>query len=121
MSLAFNAIVITSLDDVAFSNNQCECNLLDDFVIMQVLLFGFSVRMNDNRMKEGLMNAMLSAISIGWMNSTTANQGTHCMLVGALIPALRVDAANKSIIDAMASGYCKKIGDAFAKSMGVFK
>jgi hypothetical protein len=120
-SLALTAIVITSLDDIAFSNNQCECNLLDDFMITQVLLFGFSVRMNDNRMKEGLMNAMLSAITVGWMNSTTANQGTHCMLVGALVPALRVDAANKSLIDALASGYCQKIGKAFANAMGIFK
>ncbi len=40
---------------------------------------------------------------------------------GALVPALRVDAANKSIIDAMAAGYCQKIGKAFADAMGIFK
>jgi hypothetical protein len=81
LSLALSSILIFSLDDVAFNNNQCDCNLLDDFVITHALLFGITVRANDNRFREGLFNAVLSAITIGLLNITTDNESTHCLVV----------------------------------------
>ena len=93
-SLSMSSIVILSLDDVGFHNNQCDCSLLDDLVLSQVILFGLSVRMSDNRLKEGIFNALYSAITFGYMNATTNNQTTHCIIVSGL-SNLKVDTGNK--------------------------
>jgi hypothetical protein len=81
LSLALSSILISSLDDVAFNNNQCDCNLLDDFILANALLLGVTVRANDNRFREGLLNAGLSAITVGLLNITTDNESTHCLVV----------------------------------------
>jgi hypothetical protein len=75
-----SSILIFSLDDVAFNNNQCDCNLFDDFVITNALLFGITIRTNDNRFREGILNAALSAITVGLVNITTDNESTHCLV-----------------------------------------
>ncbi|TLD40856.1 MAG: hypothetical protein JETT_2875 [Candidatus Jettenia ecosi] len=93
-SLSLSSIVIISLDDIGFHNNQCDCSLLDDLVLSQVFLFGLSVRMSDNRLKEGIFNALYSATTFGYMNATTNNQTTHCIIVSGL-SNLKVDTGNK--------------------------
>ncbi len=121
LSFAFTSILIMTLDDIAFSDNQCDCNLLDDIVIAHTLLFGFSARMNDNRLKEGLINALYSAITIGIMNAATNNQSTHCLLVAGIVPALKVDTGNKALIDAIAPSFCKNTDAMFAALGGSMK
>ncbi len=85
--LEVSSILIATLDDVGFADNQCDCLLSFnrdqslDFVISHAILAGWSVRMADNRMKEGLFNALFSGITFGLMNATTNNQSTHCILV----------------------------------------
>ncbi len=118
LSLAITSIAIFTLDDVAFSDNQCDCNLLDDFVLAHAFLFGFSVRMNDNRMKEGILNALYSAITIGYMNATTMNQSTHCLLVAAIIASLKTEAGNKVLLDAFFAGFCDRLGKSFVAMGG---
>jgi hypothetical protein len=81
LSFALSSILIFSLDDVAFNNNECDCNLFDDFVLADALLFGITLRANDNRFREGLLNAVLSAITVGILNITTDNESTHCLVV----------------------------------------
>jgi hypothetical protein len=81
LSLALSSILIVSLDDVGFHNNQCDCNLLDDFVFAHAAVFGATVRVTDNRFKEGCGNAFLSAITLGLLNITSDNESTHCLLV----------------------------------------
>jgi hypothetical protein len=68
-----------------------------------------SVRIADNRFKEGWFNALYSAITLGIMNATTNNQGTHCFLVGGP-PALRVDSGNRVLRDVFDARY--NCGDA---------
>jgi hypothetical protein len=80
-SRAMSSIGIFSLDDIGFHSNQCDCDLIDDFVISQAIVFGLSVRISDNRFKEGLFNAALSAMTFGILNTTTDNQSTHCLLI----------------------------------------
>lgn len=46
-----------------------------------MFLFGISVRASNNRLKEGLLNAFYSAITLGIINTTTDNQATHCLFV----------------------------------------
>jgi hypothetical protein len=90
--LQLSSILILSLDDVGFADNQCDCNLFlnsdlsVDFVFSQAVLAAWSVRMADNRLKEGLFNAKLSGMTFGLMNATTNNQSTHCILVYAPKP-----------------------------------
>lgn len=80
-SIPLSSITILTLDDIAFHNNQCDCDLMDDFVFWQAMLIGMSVRVSDNRFKESLINALLSAVTYGWINITTDNQATHCLLI----------------------------------------
>jgi hypothetical protein len=85
-SFALTSILIFSLDDIGFHCNQCDCDLFDDFVFVHAFLFGISLRASDNRFKEGLLNALLSAMTFGWLNATTDNESTHCLLIrGRLI------------------------------------
>ncbi len=85
--MALSSILIASLDDVGFHDNQCDCDLfLGDFVFAQAILFGISLRVTDNRFKEGLFGAWLSAMTLGRLNMTTNNQSTHCLMIrGAMV------------------------------------
>jgi hypothetical protein len=97
LSLALSSLAILSLDDVGFHNNQCDCNLFDDRVITQALLFGLSLRVSDNRFKEGIQHAAFSAATVGLFNTTTDNQSTHCLYIKGL-PNLTVDHSNVSLV-----------------------
>lgn len=105
------SIVIFSLDDIDFSNNQCDCSLYGDFVYVQTLIMGASVRVSDNRFKEGVLDAAFSALTIGFMNATTNNQATHCLLVTSLFPNAKVYNGNKILIENFISGYCTRNRD----------
>lgn len=107
VSWSLSSIFIGTLDDIGFHNNQCDCSLRDDFVLVQAILFGISVRVSDNRFKEGVMNALYSLMSLGLMNATTNNQSTHCILVHGL-PALKVETGNRALVDAFISGFCER-------------
>jgi hypothetical protein len=104
--IALSSIAIQTLDDVGFADNQCDCNLLDDYVYVHTILYGVSVRMADNRLKEGLLNALYSGMTVGYFNATTNNQSTHCLLVYGLIPALKVDSGNRAMVQAFSANYC---------------
>ncbi|MCL5097116.1 MAG: right-handed parallel beta-helix repeat-containing protein, partial [Candidatus Omnitrophica bacterium] len=117
MSLAFSSIGIFSLDDIHFHGNQCDCNLLDDLVLTHALLFGFSLRLNDNRFKEGVLNALFSAVALGFMASVVGNQSTHCLFVRGFVPALTLANSNRVMMDALNSGFCKKYA-ALASNFG---
>jgi hypothetical protein len=81
--ILFTSIVLMSLDDIGFHNNQCDCNLGfgEDFVAVHALLLGASLRATGNRFKEGWFSAMFSAFTIGILNTTAHNQATHCLMV----------------------------------------
>jgi hypothetical protein len=103
-SISFSSILILSLDDIGFQNNQCECHLLDDFVIAHTILAGISVRATDNRFKESSLFPLkqrnvglpFSAITLGLFNTTTDNQSTHCLWIMGH-PNLTVDHSNVSL------------------------
>ncbi|MCC7373482.1 MAG: hypothetical protein IT581_02415 [Verrucomicrobiales bacterium] len=104
---AFSSIAILTLDDLAFEDNQCDCNLGvgEDFLLTQALLLGLSLRATDNRFKEGLLNAPFSGITWGWMNTTAHNQTTHCLLIQG-DPGLTVNAPNTILISRIREGFC---------------
>jgi hypothetical protein len=90
------SVLIASLDDVSFQDNQCLTDIEAGVLLAQALVAGGTVRAMGNRLKEGNENAMLSAITLGAINTTTENQCTHC--VAALPPsgvsALTIDDRN---------------------------
>ena len=104
LSFSASSILILSLDDIGFQNNQCECNLLDDFILANAILAGISVRASDNRFKDGSLldlfskraDLPLSAITVGLFNTTTDNQSTHCLWIKGR-PNLTVDHSNVSL------------------------
>ena len=81
INISLSSQFIFSLDDISFSSNQSDCNLLADWLIANTLIIGFSVRTNNNRFKEGLVFASLSLFSLALINNTSNNQGSHCFTV----------------------------------------
>jgi hypothetical protein len=78
---------------------------------------GWSLRVADNRFKEGLLNARLSAFTLGLMNSTTDNQGTHCFLaVGSSV--LSVITPNRTLATMFNAGVCNSFKPALAGVSG---
>jgi hypothetical protein len=80
--IAHTSIQITSLGDIGFQENQCDCVLAAGaFIPMQVFLQANTLRVSDNRFTESLGRATLSASTFGFLNTTTDNQSTHCLLI----------------------------------------
>ena len=87
-----SSVLLASQDDVSMVGNQCDCDMAQDFVGINALVFGWSVRVADNRFKEGIHNCLLSAKTVGMgYNTTIGNQGTHCILdIGPRKPSVTI-------------------------------
>jgi uncharacterized protein DUF6519 len=91
-NMLYASLTLASLDDIGFLNNQSDCNLprpsqerTMNILGAHVFLFGPSLRMIGNRLKEGLLNAAYSAMTTGFLNITAHNQTTHCLMVNGLM------------------------------------
>jgi hypothetical protein len=118
--IVISSILIASLDDIGFHNNQCDSDLfIGDFVFSQALLAGISVRASDNRFKEGLFGAWLSAVTLGLLNTTTDNQSTHCLMIrGGLV----VDKPNTALVSMFSKRACSpfdKVATQFGKNQAM--
>jgi len=78
-TLTMSSILLITLDDVSMHGNQCDCDLLFDIAILNAIVLGWSIRVADNRFKEGLLNTAYSGLTLALMNETTDNQSTHCL------------------------------------------
>jgi hypothetical protein len=106
---AFCSVGIFSLDDVGIDANQCLIDLQSGLVVVNLVAFGASLRVSDNRLSEGLPNAVLSGVTLGMMNMTTDNQATHCLLVRGWAGAnLVVDQPNTVLENAISDGMCDR-------------
>jgi hypothetical protein len=86
------AIGIFSIDDVNASNNQTECILLQEGLIFDMLVLGFTTRQIGNGLTETPMRCLFSMLSIALaLNTGADNQGTHCIYV---LGAKKVDRDN---------------------------
>jgi len=80
LNLTMPSVLLASLwDDISMVGNQCDCYLAVDAIGTNALVVGGSVRVADNRFKEGGI-ALFSATTLGWFNSTVNNQGTNCFI-----------------------------------------
>jgi hypothetical protein len=107
--ITLSSLLIASFDDVKFTDNQCEIeSVLRVFLLNAFLLCG-SVRMADNRLSETWLRTILSAWSLGLMNTTTDNQSTHCLRADALTAATRVFRDNLKFIQAFCPQECDSV------------
>jgi uncharacterized Zn-binding protein involved in type VI secretion len=111
-----SSITILSGDDVSKQGNQCDCRLNGQPLNANGIIFGWSVRVADNRYKEHMDMNGVSAFTLGFMNSTTDNQGTRCFLILGL-PQLTVDGPNRSLIDSANQEICQRIKNAVGGNM----
>jgi hypothetical protein len=96
-----NSLVLLSLDDIGFLNNQCDCDLglREDHLNVHALIFAFSTRVTGNRLKEGALSAVYSAMTTAILNTTALNQATHCLGVHGW-PGLTHDGPNTILFSA---------------------
>jgi hypothetical protein len=104
-----SSIFVFSLDDVGFTDNQCELTSTNQFLFTQAILAGGSVRESDNRFSETWFHVAFSAWSIGGMNTTTDNQATHCLRAQSFL-GLRVFKDNLNFVKAFCPGDCEDGG-----------
>jgi len=73
--------LIFTLDDLSYTGNQSQCVSLIDWLLADIFLIGATVRVNDNRMREGVFGTFISLVSLGLLLSTcVANQADHCLI-----------------------------------------
>jgi parallel beta-helix repeat protein len=117
-SIAFSSQLIASLDDIAYTSNQAECNSREDFIVTNVALFGITIRSNDNRFQEGITIALYSLFSYGYMNIAASNQSTHCLIVLGN-PALTVLGADNRVLFNPPNNSCKDSLQSWQKILNI--
>lgn len=92
ITLSLCSVLLLTLDDISMSDNQCVIDANFDFVAIDAMVVGLtSVRMQGNRFQESPFRTFLSALTLGIMNATQNNQGTHCFaIIGTLLPQITV-------------------------------
>jgi hypothetical protein len=99
------AILILSLDDVGFQDNQCDCLITEGIMPAAAVLVGlFSQRAVSNRFKETLGKALFSAVTFALMNMTAHNQANHCLK--AVGPLLEQAQPNHVLLGAVLESFC---------------
>lgn len=105
--LMLPAILILSMDDLGFQDNQCECRVSDGQLATQALLMSLiSVRVVSNRFKETMGRALFSAVSFAVMNMTAHNQANHCLKVVG--PLFMQDKPNHVLVWTFKKEYCEE-------------
>lgn len=106
LTLSLSSIAILSLDDVGMHDNHCAVDLRNDFVLINALVGGLgSCRVQGNRFREimaparrqtTLQSTYFSAVTLGILNATELNQGTHCFLaLGKKMPRVLIEEGEK--------------------------
>ena len=123
ITFTLSSVLLVSLDDISMEGNQCDCDLLFDFALLNALVFGWSIRVADNRFEEGLFNTLFSAMTLALMNQTTDNQSTHCLYAIGL-PSVSNINGNRVLIEAFLRDACEQfrssLTDSYTPQFGVF-
>ncbi len=108
----FSSVMVLSLDDVAFEDNEVTLRSRNDYVLTDALVLGVSTRVVGNRFSEQLLLLFLSAITFGVMNTTAHNQSTFCLLVRGAT-GLTVNGPNTVLLNAFSDDFCGRITEIF--------
>ncbi|WP_404337149.1 hypothetical protein AB2M62_01350 [Sphingomonas sp. MMS12-HWE2-04] len=93
-----SSVLILTLDDLGFADNQCELEADVAFSIADALLVGTTLRVTANRLQEAAL-CFGSLMSLGLLMNTTAhNQSTFLTVANCSIPAKLVDTPNLTMI-----------------------
>ncbi|KAF0813722.1 hypothetical protein IGB42_02075 [Andreprevotia sp. IGB-42] len=111
---AISSALLFSLDDVAAISNQFEFGAQQQLAFIDLLAFGVSIRVNDNRLTETWGRSFLSGYTLGLMNTTTDNQSTHCLAGNGFLESIH---DNLALAEAFCEGACSKQG---AKALAAF-
>ena len=115
-----SSVLVASLDDVAFADNQCQCllgNFAPEFLMTNVIVAGISVRVADNRLKEVAPDLDFSGLTMGLMNATTNNQSSACIYVYGPA-AWRVHDGNR--VFTAVYNECSRFADDHMKSSNIY-
>ena len=109
VTFTLSSVLLISLDDISMEGNQCDCDLAVDISLLNALVMGWSIRVADNRFKEGIFNTIYSGLTIARMNHTTDNQSTHCLYPIGL-DSVSTRSGNKALIEASSENDCAPFG-----------
>ena len=124
-NIGLSSQLIASLDDISFNSNQSECagflstatgNTSFDIVLINTVLFGPSLRSNDNRFMDGFTLTIYSLLSYGLMNTATGNQSTHCIIA---LGAMRAVNSNIVLLNAPCKDQTTVANNKFAVPVGM--
>ncbi len=104
-TIVFTSVLIAGLDDVSFHGNQCDCLLGTNLILINAVLLGATLRVSDNRFREGLQNGFLSAVTLGLANTTSDNQADHCLLIRGM-PLLTSSGFNTVLMKQFCENVC---------------
>ncbi len=123
MLFTLSAVLVMSGDDIGFGNNQVEVEN-DVVFIMNTLALAVTVRVTGNRFQEGILNGLLSLVSSGFLNTTSLNQATRCILAAG-VPGGLVKYPNTVLLSLAVPNLCSpfsttglKMSDAVGASAG---
>ena len=118
-ALGFTSVFVFSFDDVHFSDNVVRCDLADSGLLFATLVAATTLQAPDNRLRETPRHAFASMLTLGAVNQTSDNLGTHCIFAMELLTASFVGLHNRSIVDLVEPEYCPKL-DQFGAAGGGF-
>ena len=110
---------VFSFDDVHFSDNVVRCDLADSGLLFATLVAATTLQAPVNRLRETPRHAFASMLTLGAVNQTSDNLGTHCIFAMELLTASFVGLHNRSIVDLVEPEYCPKL-DQFGAAGGRF-
>jgi hypothetical protein len=90
-----SAQMVISLDDIAYTNNLCECTSnsargrkIQDTISINTILLGLTIKSCNNSFREGLSLTKISLLSLGVINRTSCNIATHCIFTFGLFSSI---------------------------------
>jgi hypothetical protein len=116
-----SSVLASGFDDIDVAGNQLSTATAAGAVFATARIRGASVRVRGNRIQEAPGHVEYSAIAIGWMATATSNQSTHCLIVSAALPAMRVNDHNLvlgQIVDAKLCDRSDPIADELWSRLG---
>jgi len=97
--MGYASVLIFSLDDIGFHDNQLDVVLqAQDKILANAIIAGLRLRASGNAFKETLQGVVFSCMSQAILNSTSFNQGNHCILAKAHAPAWLQDVGNIALV-----------------------
>jgi hypothetical protein len=108
---AVSSVLVVSLDHLLFANNHCRVESVRRCLTLDALALGTTIQVESNRVQDGVGSVLLSGLTAGLMNITSANISTYCLIAVAATPAALVRANNLAVVG---TGVCEKFQASFA-------